>query len=216
VLLRGEASTAAANPVQERARVSARPAWPRQWVRARRPGRLTEVPWRSLAARPPAEPWCPARRPASRNGERSAAADAASAPRASRPGASSGHETASRGAWPGADGPPPRAPLRQEHFRARPRSRARTRSALARQPWKPLAEQTPLASERRQAAGLRAGAAEAASTGPRSRVDRRHVACRAGRGEPLPSHLPLRSSRRSRPPRHRPRPRRSPNRAESG
>ena len=154
----------------------------------------------------------PARRPASRGGERSAAADAASALRASRSGASPDHAAASRGVWSAAVVPSPRGLLLREPFRAPPRSKALTRSARARQRRAPPGERTSPASARRQAAG-RAGAAGAASTGPRSRADRRHVACRAGHGESLPAHRPLRSSRRSRLPRHRPRPRRSPSRA---
>jgi hypothetical protein len=182
-------------------------------VRARRPGRLTEAPWRSRATGSPAEPSRAACRPASRNGERSAAADAASAPWASRSGASPDHAAASRGVWSAAGVSPPPAPLPRERFRARPRSKALTRSAQARQPWAPPAERTSPATVWRQGAGW-PGAAGAASTGPRSRAGRLHAACRAGRGELPPAHRSLRSSRRSRLPRRRPRARWSPIRAE--
>ena len=200
---------AAGHPAQEHAQVSAPQAWPRQWLRTRQLGRLAETPFRSRAARSPAVPGWPTRR--RRNGACSAAADVASARRATRSGAPPDPATASRGVWSAADAPPPQAPLRREHFRARARSKALTRSASARQPRAPSAERTSPAAARPAAGQPRA--AEAASTDRHSRADRPHVACRAGRGEPMPAHWPLRSSRRSRLPRHRPRPRRSPSRA---
>jgi len=209
--MQAEAPAAVAPPAQPEAGVSARPARPRRRVRGLRRGRLSEACCPSPATRSPAEPARPACRPASGNGERSVAAEAASKPRASSSSPSPVCAPFLSCVLPAAVVPPPRVPCRPVPFRERPRSKATTRPARARQPRAPAAVWTSPASALPQVTG-RAGAEGAASTGPRSRADRRHAEYPAGHGAQRPARW-ARVSRPSRPRPHRPRPRRSPSRA---